>query len=72
MKGLLQVVNEYESLAVEAAVHGDYGAALQSLLLHPLVESSIAKPLLDELIQENIEYLPQFKHFVMSGKISIK
>ena len=60
VKGLLQVVNEYESLAVEAGVHGDYDAAYQSLVLHPLVESSIVKPLLDDIIAENKEYLPQF------------
>ncbi|MCY6369271.1 6-phospho-beta-glucosidase [Clostridium ganghwense] len=64
IKGLLQVINEYESLAVEAGVHGDYGAALQALILHPLVESSIVKPLLDDIIKENIEYLPQFKHLI--------
>lgn len=57
---------------VEAGVHGDYDAALQALILHPLVESSIAKPLLDDIIRENIDYLPQFKHLVESGKISIK
>lgn len=61
VKGLLQVVNEYESLVVEAGVHGDYGAALQSLIIHPLVESSIAKNILDDIIRENIDYLPQFK-----------
>lgn len=61
VKGLLQIVNEYEALVVEAGVHGDYGAALQALILHPLVESSIAQPLLDEIIRENIDYLPQFK-----------
>lgn len=72
VKGLLQVINEYEALAVEAGVHGDYGAALQALILHPLVESSIAKPLLDDIIRENIDYLPQFKHLVEFGKISIK
>lgn len=49
---------------VEAGVHGDYGAALQTLILHPLVESSIAKPLLDDIIRENVDYLPQFKHLV--------
>jgi 6-phospho-beta-glucosidase len=68
VKGLLQVINEYESLAVEAGVHGDYGAALQSLIIHPLVESSIAKEMLDEIVRENIDYLPQFKHFMKSVK----
>ncbi|QEK13105.1 6-phospho-beta-glucosidase [Crassaminicella thermophila] len=64
IKGLLQVINEYEALAVEAGVHGDYGAALQALIIHPLVESSIAKNLLDDIIKENIDYLPQFKHLM--------
>ncbi len=61
VKGLLQVVNEYEALTIEAAVHGDYDAAYQALLIHPLVEGSIVKPLLDDLIKENIDYLPQFR-----------
>lgn len=61
VKGLLQVVNEYESLTIEAGVHGDYGAAFQALTIHPLVESSIVKDLLDDLIKENIDYLPQFQ-----------
>lgn len=61
VKGLLQVVNHYESLTIEAGVHGDYDAAYQALLQHPLVEGSIVKPLLDDLIKENMDYLPQFK-----------
>jgi 6-phospho-beta-glucosidase len=69
VKGLLQVVNEYEALAVEAGVYGDYDAALQALVIHPLVESSIAKPLLDDIIKENIDYLPQFKAVVESGRV---
>lgn len=61
VKGLLQVVNEYEALTIEAGVHGDYNAAYQALTIHPLVESSRVKPLLDDIISENIDYLPQFK-----------
>ena len=61
VKGLLQVVNHYESLTIEAGVHGDYDAAYQALLQHPLVEGSIVKPLLDDLIKENMDYLPQFE-----------
>ncbi|GAB6099943.1 6-phospho-beta-glucosidase [Halanaerocella petrolearia] len=60
VKGILQPVNEYETLTVEAGVNGDYEAALQALLVHPLVESSIAQPLLDDLIEANKDYLPQF------------
>lgn len=61
VKGLLQVVNEYETLTIEAGVHGDYGAAFQALTIHPLVESSIVKDLLDDIIEKNINYLPQFQ-----------
>ena len=50
---------------MEAGVHGDYGAALQALVIHPLVESSIAKDLLDDIIRENIHYLPQFKKCIV-------
>jgi 6-phospho-beta-glucosidase len=61
VKGLLQVVNEYEALTIEAGVHGDYGAAFQALTIHPLVESSIVKDLLNDIIEKNITYLPQFQ-----------
>ncbi|WP_040213249.1 6-phospho-beta-glucosidase [Clostridium polynesiense] len=62
MRGLLQVVKAYEELTIEAAVKGDYSAALRALAIHPLVNDSIkAKKVLDDIIRENIEYLPQFK-----------
>ncbi|MEC0231378.1 6-phospho-beta-glucosidase [Paenibacillus alba] len=61
IRGLLQIVKAYEELAVEAAVKGDYNAALQALTIHPLVGSvDIAKPLLDEILAENKAFLPQF------------
>lgn len=61
IRGLLQVVKAYEELTVEAAVNGDYSAALQALTIHPLVGSvNIAKKLLDELLSANEAYLPQF------------
>lgn len=60
-RGLVQVMKAYEQLTVEAAVHGDYGAALQALVLNPLVPSAaVARKLLDDIIRENIAYLPQF------------
>ncbi len=47
---------------VEAAVHGDRRAALQALLLDPLVSSySIAEQMLDELLTVHADYLPAFK-----------
>jgi 6-phospho-beta-glucosidase len=62
IRGLLQVVKSYEELAIEAAVKGDYNAALQALTIHPLVGSAdIAEPLLKEILLANQDYLPQFK-----------
>ncbi|MCL6625261.1 6-phospho-beta-glucosidase [Alicyclobacillus shizuokensis] len=61
-RGLLQVVKAYESLTVEAAVHGDRLAALEALTVHPLIPSvSVAKKLLHEILAANEAYLPQFK-----------
>ncbi|MCY0899394.1 MAG: 6-phospho-beta-glucosidase [Firmicutes bacterium] len=61
IRGLLQVVKAYEELTVEAAVHGDYHAALQALTIHPLVTAgTTARALLDEILAANREYLPQF------------
>jgi 6-phospho-beta-glucosidase len=59
--GIISAVKNYEQLAVEAAVKGDVDMALLALLAHPLVrEYEIAKTLLDELMEANKEYLPQF------------
>lgn len=61
IRGLLQIVKAYEELAIVAAVKGDYDAALQALTIHPLVGSAdIAKPLLDEILETNKSYLPNF------------
>jgi 6-phospho-beta-glucosidase len=61
IRGLLQIVKAYEELTVEAAVHGDLGAALQALTIHPLVPSvSVAKSLLKDILEANRPYLPQF------------
>lgn len=46
---------------VEAAVHGDRQAALQALLLDPLITSyTVAEQLLDEFLQVHAAYLPTF------------
>jgi len=46
---------------VQAAVHGDRHAALQALLLDPLVRSYVdAEKLLDELLSVHADALPQF------------
>lgn len=60
--GLLQVVKNYESLTVKAALTGNYEAALHALTIHPLVGSArIARKILDDILVENKDYLPQFK-----------
>lgn len=61
IKGLLHAVKTYESLTIEAAITGDRGIALQALVHHPLVPSvSVAKTLLEEMLEANKEYLPNF------------
>lgn len=61
VRGLLQLMKNFEELTVEAAVNGDYGKALQALTVNPLVVSGkVAKTILDEIIKQNKEYLPQF------------
>lgn len=59
--GLVSAVKNYEQLTVEAAVSGCRDTALLALLAHPLVRDyEIAKPLLEELLEANAPYLPQF------------
>lgn len=63
ISGLLHQVKAYEQLTIEAAVHGDYDQALMALVNNPLVpDISRAKPMLDDILQTNAEYLPQFAH----------
>lgn len=62
IRGLMQSVKAYEELTIEAGVTGNYYTALQALTVHPLVPSStVAKKILDDIIRENIDYLPQYK-----------
>jgi 6-phospho-beta-glucosidase len=59
--GLLAQVKSYEMLTVEAAVHGDRKAAFQALLAHPLgPKADQIQSVLDDLLETNRMYLPQF------------
>jgi 6-phospho-beta-glucosidase len=59
--GLIAAVKNYEQLVVAAAVSGDRGMALQALLAHPLIgDYDVAQPLLDEMLEANRAFLPQF------------
>lgn len=59
--GLIQVVKNYETLAVKAAVNGDYQAGLHALSIHPLVGSvTLARKILNEILDGNKMYLTNF------------
>ena len=59
---LASSVKAYEQQAIEAAVKGDYGLALQALVANPLIPSAkIAKLILDDILEQNADYLPQFQ-----------
>lgn len=59
--GLVAQVKMYELLTVEAAVHGDRKAAYQALLAHPLgPQADRVQEVLDDMLESNRPYLPQF------------
>ncbi len=59
--GLVAHVKAYELLTVEAAVHGDRQAAYLALLSHPLgPRADRIEAVLDDLLETNKAYLPQF------------
>ena len=61
MIGLMRAVKAYEKLTVAAGLTGDYEAALNALLVHPLIGDYYkAKGVLDKMLDVNKEYLPQF------------
>ena len=61
--GLVAQVKMYELLTVEAAVHGDRNAAYQALLAHPLgPRADKVQEVLDDLLQTNRKWLPQFQN----------
>lgn len=60
-RGLLQLMKSYEELTIESAVTGDFGTAIQAFTINPLITSgATAKLILQEIIAQNIQYLPQF------------
>lgn len=60
--GIVQAVKAYEVPAIEAAVRGDKSKALIAMANHPLVPSvDVAEKLLEDMLEINKEFLPQFK-----------
>mgnify|MGYP001564716223 CR=1 FL=1 len=61
IRALCQQAKAWESWTVEAGVTGDRKAAFIAMLTNPLVPSAdVARRLLDEMLETNREYLPQF------------
>lgn len=58
IRGLMQLIKAYETLTVEAAVHGDREAAFKAMLLHPLMPNARGcRTLLAELLDINRPYV---------------
>ena len=61
-KGLMEAQLAYEKLTVDAYYEGSYEKALQALTLNrTIVDGHKARKVLDELIEANKEYWPEFK-----------
>lgn len=59
--GIIQQIKSFEKILCEAAVEGNYEKALVAMTINPLVPSDVeAKKILDEMLEANKKYLPQF------------
>lgn len=59
---LIQLMKEFETLTVEAAVTGDRNAAHRALILNPLVTTgTVLEQALAETIEANLDFMPQFR-----------
>lgn len=62
---LLQLMKEFETLTVEAAITGDLNKAKRALILNPLVNTgTVLDQALQETVRENIDLMPQFAHLI--------
>lgn len=60
--GLMRIVKEYEKLTVDAGRTGNNEAALNALMLHPLIgDFENAKACFEEMKEAHKQYLPQFR-----------
>lgn len=61
VQGLVQQIKSFDRVAAEAAVTGDYNTALLAMTINPLVPSdTIAKQILDDMLEAHKDYLSQF------------
>lgn len=61
VQGLVSQIKSFERVASEAAISGDYNKALLAMTINPLVPSdTIAKKILNEMLETHKDYLPNF------------
>jgi 6-phospho-beta-glucosidase len=59
-EALLRQVKRYERLTVDAATTGSYDAALEALMVHPLVGSyPLARSILDDYLAAHGDLFPE-------------
>jgi len=64
-RGMLQIMKGMEQTVIEAAISGDYGAALHAFTINPLIRSGdTARQVLDQLLYAHKRYLPQFSQAI--------
>ncbi|AMC94289.1 6-phospho-beta-glucosidase [Erysipelothrix larvae] len=64
-RGQLQLMKAMEEVVIEAAVSGSYAKAIQAFTINPLIRSGEkALEMLNEMLIENKDYLPQFKETI--------
>lgn len=61
VRGLVQQIKSFERLSAEAAVTGDVDLAVLALSINPLTPSdTVAREIVDEMMEAHKEHLPQF------------
>ncbi|WP_079708700.1 6-phospho-beta-glucosidase [Paraliobacillus ryukyuensis] len=61
VRGLVQQIKSFERISAEAAVTGNYDTAVLALTINPLTPSdTVAKQIVDEMMEAHKEHLPQF------------
>jgi 6-phospho-beta-glucosidase len=61
VRGLVQQIKSFERISAEAAVTGDVDLAVLALSINPLTPSdTVAREIVDEMMEAHKEHLPQF------------
>lgn len=63
-KAMISLQKSFEQLAIECGVEGNYDKGLMALCINPLIfDAYKARDVLEDLLEGNREYLPQFKAY---------